>query len=42
MLLGLVAFSHNPRIREVNEDRRIRKFRVILGYIVSLRPAWAT
>lgn len=41
LLLGIVAYSHNPRIREVNEDRRIRKFRVILGYIVSLRPAWA-
>lgn len=42
LLLGMVAYSHNLRIREVKEDRRIRKFKVILGYIVSLRPAWAT
>lgn len=42
MLLGIVAYGHDPGIREVNENRRIRKFKVILGYIVSLRPAWAT
>lgn len=41
-LLGLVAHSHDPRHREANENRKIRKFKVILGYIVSLRPAWAT
>jgi hypothetical protein len=42
LLLGLVAHSYDPRLREANENRKIRKFKVILGYIVSLRPAWAT